>query len=114
MSRGGPPVRMNSIWPEMPFMRGPEGAQRLREWLPQLRQIRAQAANRRARVLAHPWAAKRLCDILGLSSAEHWNGYVPPTTDQEGQANTSETRRALVELLREVDQFDQGASEPQA
>lgn len=108
------PRGLSSIWPEMPFMRGEIGSARLREWLPQHRQIRAQTAHRRARVLAHPWATKRLCDILGLANAEQWNGYVPPNTDEHGRANTSPTRRALVELLREVDQFDQGAGEPTA
>jgi hypothetical protein len=106
VSRRGDAQSMASVWAEMPFMRGPIGAARLREWLPRHHQIRAEALARRDRVLAHDWAAKRLCSILMLSRAEQWNGYVPPATDAEGNANTSPTRRAMLELFREIVQAE--------
>lgn len=94
--------RASSIWPQMPFMRGPDAAQRLRDWLPHYRERRAEIAARRERVLAHAWACKRLCTILGLSDARNWNGYVPEARNTDGTPNTYESRRALIELLREV------------
>ncbi|MFE9955860.1 hypothetical protein [Micromonospora sp. NPDC005299] len=104
--------RASSIWPQMPFMRGPAAAQRLREWLPQYRQQRNEIANRRERVLAYDWACKRLCQILSLSHARNWNGYVPPYKDADGRVNTYETRRELIELLREVAAADRAGQEP--
>lgn len=106
------PARMRSVWPEMPFMRGPDGAARLREWLPQQQEIRRKHAARRDRVLAHDWAASRLRLILGLSDARHWNGYVAPATD--GRQNDSPIRAALLELLRDVEQAEQGMAPPEA
>lgn len=103
---------MSSVWVEMPFMRGPAGAERLRQWLPTARQNREAAANRRARVLAHPWASKRLCLILELDDARKWNGFVPPARDPEGQPNQHPSRRELIELLRDVATADQGDSDP--
>lgn len=94
--------RASSVWPEMPFMRGPKGAERLRQWLPKSREIRANTAARRERVLAHDWARERLCHILYISDARKWNGYVPPSRDEHGRPFRSEQRRALIELLREV------------
>lgn len=104
-------VRASSVWPEMPFMRGPAGAQRLREWLPDYRQRRAATAARRERVLAHDWACKRLCLILGLTDARNWNGYVPELRNTDGAINPYENRRALIELLRDVDTADRNAAE---
>lgn len=107
------PVRASSVWVEMPFMHGPKGAERLRELLPILREIRARNAARRERVLAYEWAQKRLCLILGISDARHWNGYVPEARDAEGKPNPWENRRALIDLLRDVAMEDQKAiSEP--
>lgn len=103
--------RASSVWPEMPFMRGPTGAQRLREWLPKSREIRAATATRRERVLAHDWARTRLCQILLISDAQRWNGYVPPSRDEHGRPVRSELRRALIELLREVGAADQGGTQ---
>lgn len=104
--------RASSIWPQMPFMRGPAAAQRLREWLPQYRERRAEIAARRERVLAHEWARKRLCTILGLSDARNWNGYVPEARDADGRLNPYESRRALIELLREVAAADSDGEGP--
>lgn len=103
--------RASSIWPQMPFMRGPAAADRLREWLPQYRQQRAEIAARRERVLAHDWACKRLCQILGLSNARNWNGYLAPYRDADGRVNHYETRSALIELLREVAAADRAGQE---
>lgn len=102
-------VRASSVWPEMPFMRGPAGAERLRAWLPDYRAKRNKNAARRERVLAHDWACKRLCQILNLTDARQWNGYVPPLKDADGRINPYESRRLLMGLLRDV-----AAADPQA
>jgi hypothetical protein len=100
--------RASSVWPEMPFMRGPVGAQRLRELLPVLRDVRAKTAARRARVLAHEWACRRLCLILNLKDAQQWNGYVPPARDDYG------SRDALIKLLHDVAAADgMGDADPE-
>ncbi|MCG5460823.1 hypothetical protein MED01_004249 [Micromonospora sp. MED01] len=104
--------RASSIWPQMPFMRGPVAAQRLRDWLPQYRERRAEVAARRERVLAHEWARKQLCTILGLSDARNWNGYIPEARNADGVLNPYESRRALIELLREVAAADGAGQEP--
>jgi hypothetical protein len=104
------PFQMKSVWPEMPFMRGPEGAERLRWWMQEQRSIRTAVENRRARVLAYEWAATRLRHILQIADARHWNGFVPPLLDHEGDPNSSSIRRALIELLRDVAETDQKGS----
>jgi hypothetical protein len=92
------------VWVEMPFMRGPIGAQRLREWLPEQRQIRERTAARRERVLAHEWARKRICRILGHTDAAKWNGYIPPATRaSDGKVDDNPIRDALIQLLHEVE-----------
>jgi hypothetical protein len=60
------------------------------------------AADRRARVLAHPDLSRRLCLLLSLSDPRHWNGFVPPSRDGYGQINTSPIRAALVTICREA------------
>jgi len=111
MARRDTPRTATSVWVEMPFMRGPVGAQRLREWLPVLRDIRAKTAARRQRVLAHEWACKRLCLILDIKEARHWNGYIPPATDDRDKARRNPTREDLIALLKEVAAADQGEPE---
>jgi len=101
----------SSVWPEMPFMRGPVGAQRLREWLPVQREIRAKTAARRQRVLAHEWACKRLCLILGIKEARQWNGYIPPARDDKGDIRPNPVRQNLNELLRDVEKAEGLAAE---
>lgn len=96
------PPRASSVWPEMPFMRGPVGAQRLRDLIPALRSARQQVEKNKARVLAHDWARKRLCVILNLSDAKQWNGYVPPARDHLGVLAHNPVREALMELFKEV------------
>lgn len=44
---------------------------------------RSATAQRRERVLAHPDLVQRLQDVLGLSDARHWTGYVPPRMDPQ-------------------------------
>lgn len=95
--------RASSVWPEMPFMRGPVGAQRLRELLPVLRDVSIKTQARRDRVLAHQWACRRLCLILNLQDARQWNGYIPPALDDRGSASRNPIREALIELLKEVE-----------
>lgn len=107
MVRSNLPPTAASVWVEMPFMRGPVGAQRLREWLPVLRDIRARTAARRQRVLAHDWACKQLCVILSLSDAKAWNGYIPPARDDRDRARRNPTREALIALCKEVAAADQ-------
>lgn len=103
------PGRASSVWPEMACMRGQKGAERLRELIPQLRKTRAKNEARRERVLAYGWAQKRLCLILGLSDARHWNGYVPELRDVDGRINPYDNRRDLIELLRDVAAADAAA-----
>lgn len=100
-----PSVKASSVWPEMPFMRGPAGAQRLRQWLPAQQQIRAKTAARRERVLAHEWARKRLSRILGVALVDvvKWNGFVPPATDQTGRPDHNPLRDDLMQLLHDVE-----------
>lgn len=95
--------RASSVWPEMPFMRGPVGAQRLRELLPVLRDVRTKTEARRTRVLAHAWACRRVCLILNLKEAKQWNGYIPPARDDRGALTHNPVREALIELLKEVE-----------
>lgn len=65
-------------------------------------EAREQAAQRRARVLAHADLADRLtAPPLGYARPEQWNGYVPPATWQEAR-NGSARRAALVELCAEA------------
>jgi hypothetical protein len=90
----------------MSFMRGEKGAARLREWRITSRDTRTRALTRRDRVLAHDWAAKRLCLILDITRAEHWTGYVPPRLDGDGRLDTTPARSALVALLLDVASAD--------
>lgn len=111
MARNQLPPTASSVWVEMPFMRGPVGAQRLREWLPVVRDNRAQTATRRQRVLAHEWAGKRLCLILSLKEARHWSGYIPPAKDEHGRIRANPVRQDLIALLRDVEKADNLAAE---
>lgn len=97
------PKKASSVWVELPCMRGPVGAQRLRQWLPVHREIQARTAARRERVLAHDWACKRLCRILRLSEARMWNGFIPPASDQLGRLDDNPIRAALIKLLHDVE-----------
>lgn len=63
---------------------------------------RGVAADRRARVLAHPDLAKRLRLLLGLADPRIWSGYLPPSRDHNNQLNTSPIRAALVAICREA------------
>ncbi len=101
------PMRAVSVWPEMPFMRGPQGAERLRQWIRMQREVKDQCAARRRRVLAHDWARERLRLIFHLADAEQWNGYVPPVRDEHDRLNTSSHRRELMALLHDVERFEQ-------
>lgn len=96
------PAFKGGIWSQMPFMRGPKAAERLTQLTADLAIVSQAAQARRARVLAHPWAAKRLCLIFGYTRPEQWTGYVPPATTAEGDHNDSPLRAALLELLRDV------------
>jgi len=102
------PQQAGSIWTQMPFMRGERGAERLREWSRTQHEVKRAAAARRERVLAYDWARTRLCRILSLSRAENWNGFVPPARDSDDHLNTSDRRRELMDLLRDVAQHELG------
>lgn len=73
------------------------------------------ARERRARVLAHPDLAGRLCDPpMRLSSPEVWTGHVPPArVDILGSSrpNNSPNRRQIIEVLRAVAEREQEAGE---
>lgn len=69
---------------------------------------RESAAHNKARILAHPDLAARLAALYGLSRAENWSGYIPPTighiTNEGHRAiiNRSPYRAELLELLAEA------------
>lgn len=100
-------VKASSIWPRMPFMHGPEGAERLRKLLPILSKARLEAAHNREVVLANPAAAKQLCVQLGLSDAKHWGGYVPapspPVSVDEDMKDIGDARIQLFRLVRHAE-----------
>lgn len=111
------PTRASSSWGSTPPAKGSRrfDLQRIQ------REARETAQQRRERVLKHEWAAKRLCKIFGYASATQWNGYVPPKADplpdkgpQVAKPNTSPFRAALMQLLRDVEHFDQTGEMPDA
>lgn len=112
------PAKASSVWREMPFIKGHKGPGRLRELTIILAASAEQARVRRARVLAHEWARRRLCLIFGYKDANHWNGYVPGKTlppdigSDELRPNTSPHRAALVQLIRDVDHFERTGELP--
>lgn len=114
-----PPVKASSVWREMPFIKGSKGPGRLRELTQILSASADQARERRTRVLAHDWARRRLCLIFGYSDANHWNGYVPGKTlppdvrSDELRPNPSPHRAALVQLLRDVHEYEQTGQLPE-
>lgn len=59
----------------------------------------ADCKRRRARLLADPEAAAQLVDVLRLTSADQWSGYLPPERDGNGWPNTSLIRAALAQLV---------------
>lgn len=103
----GKAVRASSIWRQMPFMYGPEGADRLRRLLPILSRAKAEAEYSREVVLRSPDAAKQLCVLLGLTSAKHWNGYVPAPPPGPGRdkdiSDAGESRAQLERLVRHAE-----------
>lgn len=109
------PPRASSIWDATPAATQARREQRrlIRE------QAAQQAAQRRARVLAHEWARARLCKLFGYTDATQWNGYVPPKADplpdrgaQVAKPNDSPYRKALVQLIRDVAEFDRTGQMP--
>jgi hypothetical protein len=110
------PPRASSVWDATPL--GRTRGQQAREIVAEARQ---QAQQRRARVLAHEWARARLCTIFGYKDAAQWNGFVPPKADplpdrgpQVARPNTAPHRSALVQLLRDVAEFDRTGQMPGA
>lgn len=76
-------------------------------WPRTIREVDANAhalnAQRRALVLAHPDAAKQLCERpLSLTAPDHWNGYLPPRYLPEAANGTSRPNDSPVraQLLR--------------
>lgn len=64
------------------------------------------------RIGKHEWARKRVCSILRLVRYDQWNGYVPPSTDQNGHPNRTTERRLLIALMHEVDRFEADGALP--
>ncbi len=111
MGRRDIPQRASTAWGKTAAV-GARTA-RGRELIAILAESRRQAAARRDRVLRHDWATKRLCVIFGYKQATQWSGYVPPRSDpaddhgpQLSRPNTSPHRAALVQLLRDIKQFE--------
>lgn len=117
MGRRDTPQQASTAWGNTPVAR-PRTA-RGRELLAIQAEARTRAASRRERVFKHEWAKKRLCEIFGYKNATQWNGYVPPAADplpatgpQVAKMNTSPHRSRLVQLMRDVDHFDQTGELP--
>ncbi|MGW0577330.1 hypothetical protein ACWD25_15435 [Streptomyces sp. NPDC002920] len=73
------------------------------------------AAHRRALVLRHPDLAERLTQPpLRHTTPEHWNGYIPPTTDCTGAINTTACRPVLLALVAEAEARSATAQNGQA
>lgn len=71
------------------------------------------AKARRARVLAQPGVAARLCELLGYQRADQWNGYLPARTYEAvgGPADNGSARRAaIVGILHEVVELEKAAA----
>lgn len=109
------PPRASSVWAVMPA--ATEVRRRERQRIQE--EARQQCQQRRERVLAHEWACKRLCQIFSYKQATQWNGYVPPKWDplpdrlsEPRKLNTSPHRKALVQLLHDVDEFDRTGRMP--
>lgn len=70
-------------------------------------QAKRECEARRARVLAHPDIAKRLCDFpLRASTPEMWTGFVPPAevpTVNGWKRNESPIRRQIIAILKAVE-----------
>ncbi|WP_030437378.1 hypothetical protein [Actinoplanes subtropicus] len=110
------PPRASSLWAVMPAATAARKAELARLQA----DARKQAQHRRERVLKHEWAKQRLRKIFGYKAAEQWNGYMPPARDparnggdQSSPPNTSEHRKALMQLLRDVDEFDRTGQLPE-
>jgi len=96
----------------MPFMTGPEGQKRLEKWRADAERAAQQAAMRRAQVLRHDWARKRLCEIFGYRRADQWTVYLPPRFNPQADNgsvtfNSADARVALIALLDEINQYDE-------
>jgi hypothetical protein len=90
----------------------PPATQRGRERQAILTKETGRARVRYDRIAKHEWARKRVCSILRLVRFDQWNGYVPPTTDQNGNPNRTTERRLLIALMHEVDRFEQDGTLP--
>lgn len=65
---------------------------------------RREAAHRRGLVLRYPDLAAKLTEPpLRFTTAEHWNGFIPPATDCAGAMNTARCRPALQALVAEAE-----------
>lgn len=63
---------------------------------------------RRARVLAHPDIAARLCDPpMRYPTPEMWTGYIPGPTRGEDRPNYSPIRRQLLAIVQAVHEREQ-------
>jgi hypothetical protein len=58
------------------------------------------------------WAKRRVCSVLGLVRYDQWNGYLPPTSDQNGKDTKSVERRLLVKLTYDMAAFEQTGELP--
>jgi hypothetical protein len=60
----------------------------------------------------YEWAKRRVCSVLGLVRYDQWNGYLPPTTDQNGKTGRTIERRLLVKLTHDLAAFEQTGELP--
>jgi hypothetical protein len=63
-------------------------------------------------IAKHEWAKGRVCSVLRLARYDQWNGFIPPSTDQNGNPNRSTERRLLVMLTHDVERFERTGELP--
>lgn len=96
-----PPSRLTSVFLALPFL--PRGTpDQRRKYGMAFRNAHQRAADRKARVAAHPDLAERLRRALRYRTFDQWTGFVPPTRDAEGNLNPSPVRAELIAILREI------------
>ncbi|MGW4695198.1 hypothetical protein ACWEO1_22780 [Kitasatospora cineracea] len=84
-------------------------------WAETRREQKAANDARKKLVLQHDDLADRLCAAQGLSSAEYWNGRIPPEfTSIGGPRNRSRIRALVLEIVAEADRRAAATTRPHA
>lgn len=105
------PGRMTTVLGLQPWW--PTGTSDQRRTVAQaVQEERRRVEHRLARVRAHPDLAQKLCHALGNERLDQWNGYVPSKLmyGDVGQPNRCPRRRAIIEVLQEIDEREKAAA----